>query len=223
MRHFRVSYVPLILGIVGMLAMVALVQDRNVRTWAVVMGLTTVAAVSYAAYQEHVATRAIAVARRRVSGTPFDEMRREMDRSRRHERPFALARIPVADAADSEATAALIAALRSAGGKSPGLRSIDRSWRSADSVFLLLPETSSEGARSVIRRAVASGAGILTGDWRVVAFPEDGLTAGALFDTLGSPTPRGEDLPAPTDPDDRQPVMPPASAQSVPVGESDDS
>jgi hypothetical protein len=217
MRHFRISYVPLILGLVGLLAMFALVQDKNVRTWAVVMGLTTVAAVSYAAYQEHIATRAVAVARQRLGGTPFDEMRREMDRARRHERPFA---IPVAGSAD--ATMALLAELRSAGGKHHGLRSIDRSWRSSDSVFLLLPETSSEGARSVIRRAVTSGAGVLSGEWRVVAFPEDGLTAGALFEALGSRAPRGEDLPAPADAESRGPVMPAGSAQTASIIESDD-
>ena len=222
MRHFRISYVPLILGLVGLLAMFALVQDKNIRTWAVVMGLTTVAAVSYAAYQEHIATRAVAVARQRLAGTPFDEMRREMDRARRHERPFALARIPVADSQDADATSALLAELRSAGGKDPGLRSIDRSWRSSDSVFLLLPETSSEGARSVIRRAIASGAGILGGEWRVVSFPEDGLRAGALFEALGTRAPRGEDLPAPADGEVRGPVMPASPAQAASMVESDD-
>jgi hypothetical protein len=176
--------------------MIALVQDRNIRTWAVVMGLTTVAAVSYGAYQEHVATRAIAVARRRVGGMPFDDLRREMDRARRHERPFAVVRIGLgADAVEHDATAALVASLRARDGERSALRSIDRWWRSSNDLFLLLPETSADAARMALRR-VGGDEALLNGTWQVAAFPEDGITTGALFEALGARAPGGEDLPA---------------------------
>lgn len=194
MRRARISYVPLILGIVGMLAMVALVQDRNVRTWSVVLGLTTVAAVSYAAYQEHLATRAVTVARRRLGGSPFDELRREMDRARRHERPFALARITPHPS--GEVTARMLLERLRSNGDRPELRSADRFWRSGGDYFLLLPETSSQAARAVVERAVTAADQTLDADWQVVAFPEDGLTSTALFQGLGAPPPRAEELPA---------------------------
>ena len=195
MRRSRISYVPLILGIVGMLAMVALVQDRNVRTWAVVMGLTTVAAVSYAAYQEHIATRAVTIARNRLGGAPYDELRREMDRARRHERPFALARI-MPTPSHEESTLTLLARLGS-NGRRKGVRSADRVWRSGGDVFLLLPETTSEAARTVVERATSSGETLMTAGWQIVEFPEDGLTSTALFESLGASPPRAEELPTP--------------------------
>jgi hypothetical protein len=196
MRRIRVSFVPLILAAVALLAMVALVQDRNIRTWAVVMGLTTVAAVSYGAYQEHVATRAIAVARRRIGGTPFDELRREMDRARRHERPFAVVRIRLGSGGtDGQSTETLVTALRAGDEARSALRSIDRWWRSANDLFLLLPETSADAARVALRR-VGGDQAVLTGMWQVAAFPEDGITTGALFEALGARPPGGEDLPA---------------------------
>jgi hypothetical protein len=195
MRRIRVSFVPLILAVVALLAMIALVQDRNIRTWAVVMGLTTVAAVVYGAHQEHIATRAIDVARRRIGGTPFDDLRLEMDRARRHERPFAVVRIHLdAKASTAAATDAVINALRSSQHGRSELRSVDRWWRSANDVFLLLPETTADAARVALRR-VGGGEAILVGSLQVAAFPEDGITTGALFEALGARAPGGEDLP----------------------------
>lgn len=195
MRRFRITFVPLILAVIALLAMVALVQDRNTRTWAVVMGLTTVAAVGYGAYQEHVATRAIGLARRRLGGTPFDDVRREMDRARRHERPFALVRVPLSTDTDAS-TAALLSALVRPASDRTGLRTVDRTWRIGNSLFLLLPETTADAARVAVSRVGAEDA-IADGRWPVAAFPEDGLTIGALFEALGARPPRGEELSLP--------------------------
>ncbi len=196
MRRIRVSFVPLILAVVALLAMIALVQDRNDRTWAVVMGLTTVAAIIYGAHQEHVATRAIALARRRVGGLPYDVLRGEMDRARRHERPFAVVRIRLGSAEiDHAATSTLVAALKAGADRRSALRSIDRWWRTSNDLFLVLPETSADAARIALRR-VGGDQAVLNGSWQVAAFPEDGLTTGALFEALGARPPGGEDLPA---------------------------
>lgn len=200
MRRARITFVPLILAIVAMLAMLALVQDRNTRTWGVVMGLTTVAAVGYGAYQEQLASRAVAIARRRLGGTWFDDIRREVDRARRHEHPVALAKITVPGAAAADETARLIEAIRPSGAGRAGPRSADRFWRSGGSVYLLLPETTADGARSVVARAILADPSLIKSAWRVASFPEDALTVGALFEALGTRPPRAEELPSPTGP-----------------------
>jgi hypothetical protein len=224
MRRIRVSFVPLILAVVALLAMIALVQDRNDRTWAVVMGLTTVAAVIYGAHQEHVATRAIALARRRIGGMPYDVLRAEMDRARRHERPFAVVRIRLGSPGDQASTSALVASLRADEVRGTALRSIDRWWRSGNDLFLLLPETSADAARVALRR-VGSDEAVLSGSWQVAAFPENGITTGALFEALGVRPPGGEDLPAhlpevPAVPD-AQSTLGEHAARAVPISTDD--
>jgi hypothetical protein len=196
MRRFRVTFVPLILALIALLAMVALVDDRNVRTWAVVMGLTAVAAIGYGAYQEHLATRAVAVARRRLGGTWFDDIRREIDRSRRHDHAVALAKITT-PGHSSEETALLVEAIRPTGAGRAGPRSADRFWRSGGSVYLLLPETTAAGARAVVTRAIHSDPLLADSAWQVASFPEDAITVGALFEALGTRPPRAEELPTP--------------------------
>ena len=144
--------------VVALLAMIALVQDRNTRTWAVVMGLTTVAAVGYGAYQEHVAARAISVARRRLRGMPFDELRREMDRAATPRAPLlggAHTLIGSEDLAD-QATATLLTALKAPDARRSALRSIDRWWRSANNLYPPVPETSADSARMTMRRLGAT-------------------------------------------------------------------
>lgn len=187
-RRGTVSYVPLILGIVGVLAMLALVDDRNVRTWAIVIGCTTVAAVGYAAYQEQRANRALSIVRQRSAAVPYEELRREMDRARRHERPFALARVRLPRAAASSRSAAFPTSLRHM-----TWRSADRLWRRGRDLYLLLPETTAVTATAVLRRAL--DADEIDGvEIRVAAFPETGVTVGALFRALGSPAPRGDEV-----------------------------
>lgn len=187
-RRGTVSYVPLILGIVGVLAMLALVDDRNVRTWAIVIGCTTVAAVGYAAYQEQRANRAVAIARRRSADVPYDELRREMDRARRHERPFALARIRMPRAATPSKAVDLPETFRRM-----AWRSTDRAWRRGRDLYLLLPETTADATTAMLRRTldVTASDGI---EFRVAAFPESGVTVGALFRTLGASAPRSDDV-----------------------------
>lgn len=198
MRRFRVTFVPLFLAIIALLAMIALVDDRNVRTWAVVMGLTTVTAIGYGAYQEHLATRAVAVARRRIGGTWFDDIRREVDRARRHEHAVSLAKITVPSHSAPDVTARLTEAIHPTGAGRAGPRSADRFWRTGGSVYLLLPETTAEGARTVVRRAIHADPTLATSDWQVASFPEDAITVGALFEALGTRPPRAEELPQPT-------------------------
>ncbi len=185
MRRGGISYVPAVLGIVGLVAMLALVDDRNVRTWAIVIGLNTVAAVGYAAYQEQRANRAVSIARRRVGAAPFDELLREMDRSRRHERPFAIARVrPPHSSAGTNIPATL---------RQGRWRSTDRTWRQGRDVYVLLPETNVGAAGVAIDRALTIG--VAEGvDVRIAAFPESGITVGSLFEVLGAAAPRSDEV-----------------------------
>lgn len=189
-----IPVVPIVLGFVAIMAMLGAAGDRDdVGIWATVLGLTTLAAVAYSAFQEQRAGRAIALARRRLGSAPYDALRHEMDRARRHERPLALARIQLAAVDGARGVHALLAGPTT--GTPTLLRSTDRSWRDGRSVYLLLPETSTAAATSMVRRAVAAQPAIEPGSWRVVAFPEDGLTIGALFEALDGPAPRSEELP----------------------------
>lgn len=185
MRRGGISYVPAVLGIVGLLAMLALVEDRNVRIWAVVIGLNTVAAVGYAAYQEQRANRAVSVARRRVGTAPFDELRREMDRARRHERPFAIARVrPPRSSARTDIPVML---------RQGRWRSTDRTWRQGRDVYVLLPETNVGAAGVAIDRALTIG--VAEGvEVRVASFPESGITVGSLFEMIGAAAPRSDEV-----------------------------
>lgn len=206
MMRRGITHVPLILGIVGMIAMAALVSDHNVRTWAIVMGFTTVAAIGYAAYQEKQAIRAVGIARRRLGSVPYDELRREMDRARRHERPFALARLRLASR--SVANGSPLPLLDDA---RPAVRSTDRVWRTGRDLYVLMPETSKPGAEAIIGRALSVRPELST-EWRIASFPSDGVTVGALFAELGAGAPRGDDL-VPTE----QPARPRVGLQHAPA------
>lgn len=196
MSRPQISYVPVILAVVGILAGAALVSDHNVRTWAVVMSCTTLAAVGYGAYQEHRAHRAVRIARTRVGTVPYDEVRREMDRARRHERPFALAQINLESTTEGKAGSARTMHDLTSTSRRPMWRSTDRFWRVGRSLYLLMPETTAAAAREMVRRALRHRPDVLDAA-TVVAFPEDGVTAGALFARLGAALPSEDDVRTP--------------------------
>jgi len=194
MPRLGISYVPIVLGVVGLLAGLALVSDHNVRTWAVVMSCTTIAAVGYGAYQEQRAHRAIRIARLRVGSVPYDEVRREMDRARRHERPFALARVQFSVNAGGKAPSARWMMEQLSVASSRRLwRSTDRFWRNGRSLYLILPETTARSAEAMVTRAVRERSDLLELG-TIVAFPEDGVTIGSLFARLGAQPPAADDL-----------------------------
>ena len=99
-------------------------------------------------------------------------VRREVDRSRRHERPFAVVRVPTEAGGDPE-------------GLRPWLRSTDQVLvDERRHPYVLLPETTAGEARRWCERAQGA-----LGDLRratVVAFPEDELTAAGALAVLRS-------------------------------------
>ena len=98
----------------------------------------------------------------------WDALERELERSRRHERPFVLASTVL----DADASTHQVGRV---------LRRLDRSWRTDRRLFILMPETTSAAAAHVVKRLASLDAGAAAG-WRQAAFPDDGLTLAALID-----------------------------------------
>jgi hypothetical protein len=103
------------------------------------------------------------------------EFRRELRRARRHDRPLTIVRLP--RPIGSEASGDPAEDVRALGLK---LRLTDRWWADEESIFVMLPESGRTAATPVLDRleAVRQGSRTLA---RVAAFPEDGLTSGAII------------------------------------------
>lgn len=122
------------------------------------------------------------------------EFRRELERSRRYERRFVLVAFSLRAGENGRRTPGLGAAsavplVRSL------LRSVDHAWASGDLIYVLLPEADRRTAEAFLARLRAHEPALVgLDDARVAAFPEDGVTSGALLAKLqGKPiegTPR---------------------------------
>lgn len=117
----------------------------------------------------------------RASG--MEELRRELDRARRHRRSFALVRL---SAGPSEATARETASSRDAMTRLVGasLRITDRAWRERDGVMIMQPETDRASAEAFAERLRSMTPDGLATPISIAIFPDDGLTSGALLDAL---------------------------------------
>lgn len=107
---------------------------------------------------------------------PWTEFDRELERTRRTERPCAL--LWTRPSAASEPALAIAASI------ADRLRAVDRVWVEDDQVFVLLPETTADGARAAttrIRRSAQTLAGLSV---REAVFPDDGLTRDALLQAV---------------------------------------
>jgi hypothetical protein len=99
-------------------------------------------------------------------------LRHEVDRSRRHDHPLALVRLPVSDGQALTRAYREVAALK---------RSVDVVWVESRDVFVLLPEADRTGAKGFLARVRAAASPALAlAEVRLACFPEDGLTPAAL-------------------------------------------
>ena len=125
------------------------------------------------------------------------EVARELERSRRHERPFAVIRVLAASEpaetveSSSDETASRLAR---------ELRQGDTVWSSSDAVWVLMPESGRTQANEALTRVARAIPQPVLGDASSVAsFPEDAVTAAALRQLLEAPrqTPVSERLAPP--------------------------
>lgn len=199
MRRGSITPAPIILGAVGVIALWALLDDQHVRTWASVMAAVTFASAAYAAFLENRVADVLKLARSRRGSLPRDDIRRELDRARRHERPLAMVRLDVSSS--SEAQTMLQRLLGdSVDTRRPLLRTTDRAWRRGMMVFVAMPETTVETGRKFADRVRSLMPDLAVNRSRVVAFPESGLTIGSLFAALDGPEPGADQLEAGTAP-----------------------
>jgi hypothetical protein len=120
--------------------------------------------------------------------TGWNELRRELDRSRRFGREFVLIRMERVNSnggGDIDLVRRLPARLRS----------IDSVWGVRKQAFVLLPEADRDVAVALVARLRRESPGFLPADVRLAAFPADGLTGGALIELLDKPS-RADDSPA---------------------------
>lgn len=153
-----------------------------------VVGVVSVLVVTSAATQR---TRSPLPAQLRSEhGWFWHELTRELDRSRRHGCEFVLVRIHaprsyLATVLPAEAIGLLPRPER-AGALEPYLRGSDRMWQDMDGhVYILLPETGRNHAEALLSRITKIASDVLpAGGFRMVTFPHDGLTSGALLSSL---------------------------------------
>lgn len=132
---------------------------------------------------------------RPAADTPREAIDRELERSRRHARPFVVVRLPgQAPHPPGEGGArAHWSALRPQVRKPLTLllRSIDRYSFDRRDLFLILPETGRDGALRMVSRIAAEVPGLSDPDAvRMVVFPEDGVTGASLLHKLYRDVPR---------------------------------
>jgi hypothetical protein len=111
----------------------------------------------------------------------WEEVGRELDRSRRHGRSFVLLRV-------IGAGAGLNGSARHHRAEDlyrDAVRSIDRVWTRRGDVYLLLPECTRAMAVDLVQRLAHETSDLVTPDQvSIAAFPEDGVTQGALLRVL---------------------------------------
>ncbi|OGN88271.1 MAG: hypothetical protein A2X23_04325 [Chloroflexi bacterium GWC2_73_18] len=160
----------------------------------VVIGVLIIVAIGF------VATRPPARPRR-ARGTLADarigwiEFDRELDRSRRHAHPMAIVRVPWAAGAPSAPTHDPRPAEAAALAFGSVLRSADRTWAEGERVFLLLPETDRGRGEALIARLQVETRLPMPDRVRLAAFPDDGLTSGALIAALDRPAESAHPIP----------------------------
>lgn len=128
------------------------------------------------------------------AGRSWDALQRELDRSRRFERRFVLMRIPASDALGPNGRTS---ARKGVLGVLPlVLRSIDQAWTIEGNVMAVLPESNRDSAMALIARLRSTMPDpSALDDVQIAAFPEDGVTIGALVASLRTTPAPGESAP----------------------------
>jgi hypothetical protein len=114
---------------------------------------------------------------------PWEDLRRELNRSRRYERRFVVIRIDYV--ANGRGLQEGDLSVRRARELSAFLRNVDRVWTAEETVYLLLPESDRSMGEAFIARVRRDAPELLPEDRVGLAvFPDDGWTSGALLAAL---------------------------------------
>jgi hypothetical protein len=125
----------------------------------------------------------------------LDAFRRELDRARRHGRPFALLKLKrIAEVGASSTTGSDDPDGLSLALVGTPLRVTDRAWRDGSDVIVLLPEAGRATAAELAARLERLAPGRFGSAIGIAVFPTDGLTSGALLGALDRDA-RGESVP----------------------------
>jgi hypothetical protein len=103
---------------------------------------------------------------------------REMDRSRRHERPLAVSTFVVDLSRTAVRRGELLLAVASV------VRTLDVVWADGPHIFLAMPETERDAAVRALTRVARIVNPTSANDWRLAIFPDDALTADGLIERL---------------------------------------
>jgi hypothetical protein len=115
----------------------------------------------------------------RITDDPFDELRREIDRSRRGDHAATL--VCVESSVVGAGWRARHELERIVGRLEAMVRTIDSVWLHHHAVYLLLPETDREAAEALVSRLWRETPDLLPFErLRMACFPRDGLTPNAL-------------------------------------------
>lgn len=111
-----------------------------------------------------------------VREDPWEALRREIDRSRRHGHALTLLRLaPSHSGRGARRAREALIMLRQV------MRSVDSVWSDRDGIFMLLPESDREAADGLLERLRDAVPDLVPEDGvRSACFPSDGLTANAL-------------------------------------------
>ena len=119
----------------------------------------------------------------------WEDLRREIARSRRYGHEFALIRIPAAEATSARRSRwSRPGRPRDAAGVLRSLvRTLDYVWTSNGALYVLLPESNREAGERLLARIRETAPELLPEHGvRLAAFPEDGITGGALLKAVDS-------------------------------------
>lgn len=105
---------------------------------------------------------------------------REMDRSRRHERPLAVSTFVVDLSRPAFLRGEALLAVASV------VRTLDVVWADGPHIFLAMPETGRDAAVRALMRVARIVTPHAANDWRLAIFPDDALTADGLIEHLRS-------------------------------------
>jgi len=136
-------------------------------------------------------------ARRSFQVAGLMAFRRELDRSRRHRRSFALVRLTLSgsipDMPTGEADGIADSTIRLLGS---ALRVTDAAWVQDGHLVVLLPESTKSTARAFVERAFQAAPGRFGPGFGMAQFPDDGMTSGALLEAARREL-LGQDVPRP--------------------------